>query len=63
MEPVRYFVVNATTSTMHIYGRCQHTKPRSVPIRLFDTVRELEAYTGRTLTLCKACQKIIGTAN
>lgn len=63
MEPVRYFVVNATTSTMHIYGCCQHTKPRSIPIRLFATVQELEAYTGRRLTLCKACQKTIRTSN
>ena len=42
---------------MHIYGCCQQTKPRSVPIRLFDTSRELENYAGRSLKLCKACAK------
>ena len=58
MKPVRYFVINEKTNIMHIYGGCQQTKPRSVPIRLFDTKQELEAYAGRTLTLCKACAKI-----
>ena len=57
MKPVRYFIINAKTDIMHIHGYCQQTKPRAVPIRLFDTPRELEAYAGRPLTLCKACQK------
>lgn len=57
VKPVRYFVINAQTDIMHIYGGCQQTKPRSVPIRLFDTSRELEAYAGRSLKLCKACAK------
>lgn len=57
MKPVRYFVINEKTPVMHIYGYCQQTKPRSVPIRLFDTPAELEAYAGRKLKLCKACAK------
>ena len=57
MKPVRYFVINGKTNIMHIYGGCQQTKPRSVPIRLFDTKQELEAYAGRPLKLCKACAK------
>ena len=57
MKPVRYFVINKKTNIMHIYGGCQQTKPRSVPIRLFDTKQELEAYAGRSLTLCKVCAK------
>ena len=55
--PIRYFILNAKTQIMHIHGFCQQTKPRSVPIRLFDTQAELEAYAGRPLHLCKTCQK------
>lgn len=57
MRPVRYFVINAKTDIMHIYGCCQQTKSRSVPIRLFDTIQELENYAGRSLKLCKDCAK------
>ena len=57
--PIRYFVLNTKTNTMHIYNYCQHTKVRSVPIRLFDTPEELERYAGRKLTLCKECQKAL----
>ena len=53
----KYFVVGPRSNTMHIYGCCRQTKPRSVPIRLFDTKEELIAYAGRPLTMCKACQK------
>ena len=55
--PIRYFVINRETPVMHIYGFCQQTKPRAVPIRLFDRAEDLEKHTGRSLTLCKACQK------
>ena len=57
LNPIRYFVVNNKTKVMHIYGYCQQTKPRNIPIRLFDTSQELEAYTGRKLCLCKDCAK------
>ena len=57
MKPIRYFVINEKTNIMHIYGCCQQTKPRRIPIRLFDTRQELEAYAGRPLQLCKACVK------
>ena len=57
--PIRYFVINAKTSTMHIYGYCQQTNVRNVPIRLFDTIEELETYAGRKLTLCENCRKKI----
>lgn len=57
MKPVRYFVINGKTDIMHIHGYCQQTKPRSVPIRLFDTQQELETYAGSKLTLCRACAK------
>ena len=59
MNPVRYFIINEKTNIMHIYGCCQQTKPRSVPIRLFDTSQELEKYAGRSLKLCKACAKAL----
>lgn len=59
MKPVRYFIINAKTDIMHIHGYCQQTKSRAVPIRLFDTVQELESYAGRPLVLCKACQKTV----
>ena len=62
MQPVRYFVINAKTDIMHIHGHCQQTKPRAVPIRLFDTQEELEAYAGRPLKICKACQKALERA-
>jgi hypothetical protein len=52
-------VINAKTSTMHIYGCCQQTKVRNFPIRLFDTIEELETYAGRKLTLCENCRKKI----
>lgn len=57
MKPARYFVINTQTDIMHIYDYCQQTKPRDVPIRLFDTCKELEAYAGRPLKLCRACAK------
>ena len=57
--PIRYFVINAKTSNMHIYGYCQQPKVRNVPIRLFDTIEELETYAGRKLTLCENCRKKI----
>ncbi len=53
----RYFIINPQTSVMHIHGLCQQTKPRAVPIRLFDDVKALEVYAGRPLRLCKACRK------
>ena len=55
--PIRYFVINSKTTTMHIYGGCQQTKARSIPIRLFDTPQELEIYAGRQLKLCENCRK------
>ena len=55
--PIRYFVINSKTTTMHIYGGCQQTKVRNVPIRLFDTTQELENYAGRKLRLCENCRK------
>lgn len=55
--PIRYFVVNSKTTTMHIYGGCQQTKVRKIPIRLFDTPQELESYAGRKLSLCANCRK------
>ena len=55
--PIRYFVLNQKTNTMHIYGGCQQTKARAIPIRLFDTAQELEAYAGRKLRLCENCRK------
>jgi len=55
--PIRYFVINGKTDIMHIYGSCQQTKVRKIPIRLFDTPQELEAYAGRKLTLCENCRK------
>ena len=57
--PIRYFILNDKTAIMHIHGLCQQTKPRSVPIRLFDSQAELEAYAGRPLQLCKACRKAL----
>ena len=57
MYPVRFFIINNKTHIMHIYGACQQTKSREVPIRLFDTAQELEAYAGRKLRLCKDCAK------
>lgn len=57
--PIRYFIINRKTEIMHIHSLCQQTKPRSVPIRLFDSKAELEAYAGRKLRLCKACQRVL----
>lgn len=55
--PIRYFVVNAQSPVMHVFGLCRHTKKRSVPIRLFDTPQELEVYAGRPLRLCNICRQ------
>lgn len=55
--PIRYFVVNAQSPVMHVFGLCRQTKKRSVPIRLFDTPQELESHTGRSLRLCKTCRQ------
>ena len=54
---IRYFIINAKTDVMHIFGLCEHTKPRKVPIRLFESREDLENYAGRKLRLCKTCQK------
>ena len=54
---MRYFIIHTKTDVMHIHGFCEHTKPRKVPIRLFDSQAELEAYVGRKLRLCKSCQR------
>ncbi len=54
---IRYFIINAKTDIMHIHGFCEHTKPRKVPIRLFEEISMLESYAGRKLRLCKSCQK------
>lgn len=54
---VRYFVINAQTDIIHIQGYCEHTKPRKIPIRLFENIQELEAYAGRKLRLCRVCKK------
>ena len=59
--PIRYFIINTKTNVMHIYGFCQQTKPRSVPIRLFDTHEELEVYAGRPLKLCSTCRRQLKT--
>lgn len=53
----RYFIINAKTDIMHIQGLCQQTKPRKIPIRLFEDPAELEEYAGRKFRLCKACEK------
>lgn len=54
---IRYFIINTKTDVMHIHGFCEHTKPRKVPIRLFDDMSSLEGYAGRKLRLCQICQK------
>ena len=53
--PIRYFVINNKTEIMHIFGFCQQTKKRSIPIRLFDSKEELAEYAGRPLCLCRIC--------
>lgn len=53
--PIHYFVINRKTHVMHIFGFCQQTKPREIPIRLFDTREELEEYAGRPLRMCRSC--------
>lgn len=55
--PIRYFIINRNNTVMHIQGFCPQTKSRSFPIRLFDTMEELEAYAGHSLILCKACRR------
>ena len=55
--PIRYFVINQKTHIMHVFGLCRHTKPRAVPIRLFDSCQELERYADRPLRLCAECQR------
>lgn len=56
---IRYFIINAKTDIMHIQGFCEHTKPRKIPIRLFESHEELQTYAGRKLRLCKVCEKAI----
>ncbi len=57
MTPVRYFLVSAKTRIAHVYGCCSQTKTRSIPIRLFDNLAELEVYAQRPVILCKTCRK------
>jgi len=57
--PTKYFVIGPRSEVMHIYGCCRQTRPRNIPIRLFDTQEELIAYAGRPLILCKHCQKAL----
>ena len=58
----KFFVVGPRSNKVHIYGCCRHTKPRAVPIRLFDTIEEVIAYAGRPLELCKHCENAIKNA-
>lgn len=60
---LRYYIINSNTNIMHIHGFCEHTKPRSVPIRLFEDVDQLQAYAGRKLQLCKVCEKRMNEMN
>ncbi len=53
---LRYYVVNNKTHIMHIHGFCAHTKPRKIPIRLFESIPSLEEYAGHSLRLCKTCE-------
>ena len=53
--PIRYFIINEKTNIMHVFGFCQQTKKRNVPIRLFDQIEELESYAGRPLRMCRTC--------
>lgn len=53
--PIRYFIINEKTNIMHVFGFCQQTKKRNVPIRLFDQIEELESYAGRPLRMCHTC--------
>lgn len=55
--PIRYFIINDKTCVMHVFGFCQQTKSRNIPIRLFDSQEELQVYAGRPLRLCRTCQQ------
>ena len=55
----RYYVINKTSSVMHIHGYCQNTKPRNFAIRLFDTKEDLMKYANRELRMCMVCQKML----
>ena len=55
--PIRYFMLNSKTGIAHIYGYCQQTRPRAIPIRLFDSYEELEKYAQRPLKMCVCCER------
>ena len=53
----RFFVINLQTNVMHIYGYCQQTKAREIPLRLFEDVQQLQQYAGKPLRMCAVCEK------
>ena len=55
----RYFVINKNTSVMHVHGLCQQTKPRDIPIRLFESPKQVSEYAQRDLRLCRVCRKAL----
>lgn len=52
----RYFY-NTKTHKLHIYGCCHHSKILPFDVKFFGTYDEALAYDGRTVGLCKLCQK------
>lgn len=52
----KYFY-NTKTHRLHITGCCRESKVKPYDIIYFDTYDEALAYDGRSVGLCKLCQK------
>ena len=51
------FIYNEKNYTLHIKDYCWHTKGNISEYKVFDTENEALAFGGRSLGMCKLCQK------
>lgn len=52
------YIYNLKTHTLHIEGYCHYAK-KGLPVsmKVFNSENEALAYDGRSVRLCKLCQK------
>lgn len=51
------YLYNAKRNKLHIKGYCQFTKGLCADYISFNTENEAVAYDGRSVSMCKLCQK------
>ena len=56
---MKKYIYNTKTHILHIEGFCYNAKycPTSSNLKIFSSEDEVLAYDGRSVSLCKICQK------